>query len=162
MVVDEGNTTSISYHHFATLAKPFTLLALTGGAIGQGTPCATGAAIACPDRKVISFQADGSALYTVQALWTQAKEKLDVLTLICSNQSYDVLRFEASKLGTRELGPAVTKLTDLSRVDWVKLGEGLGVPSVAVATAEELSSELSKALAEKGPRLIEMTLVRPS
>lgn len=161
VVVDEGNTTSTSYHHFAALAKPFTLLTLTGGAIGQGMPCATGAAIACPDRKVISFQADGSALYTVQALWTQAKEKLDVLTLICSNQSYDILKFEASKLGTRLPGPSVMKLTDLSRVDWVKVGEGLGVPSVAVATTEELSSELSRALAEKGPRLIEMTLARP-
>lgn len=161
VVVDEGNTTSASYHHFAALAKPFTLLTLTGGAIGQGIPCATGAAVACPDRKVISFQADGSALYTVQALWTQARENLDVLTLICSNRSYDVLKFEASKLGTRQLGPAVIKLTDLSRVDWVKLGESMGVPSVAVTTAEELSSELCKALAEKGPRLIEMTLVRP-
>ena len=98
IVVDEGNTTSMSYHYFATLAKPFTLLTLTGGAIGQGGPCATGAAVACPNRKVINFQADGSALYTVQALWTQAKEKLDVVTLICSNQSYDVLKFEASRL----------------------------------------------------------------
>ena len=126
VVVDEGNTTSMSYHYFATLAKPFTLLTLTGGAIGQGGPCATGAAVACPDRKVINFQADGSALYTVQALWTQAKEKLDVVTLICSNQSYDVLKFEASRLGTRQLGPTVKRLTDLTGVDWVKLGEGLG------------------------------------
>jgi acetolactate synthase-1/2/3 large subunit len=161
VVMDEGNTTSQSYHYFATLAKPFTLLTLTGGAIGQGAPCATGAAVACPGRKVIDFQADGSAFYTVQALWTQAKEKLDVVTLICANQSYDILKFEASKLGTRPLGPAVMKLSDLSCVDWVKLGEGLGVPAVAVATAEELSSELSKALAEKGPRLIEMKLVSP-
>ena len=161
VVVDEGNTTSVSYHYFATLARPFTLLTLTGGAIGQGGPCATGAAVACPDRKVVNFQADGSALYTVQALWTQAKEQLDVVTLICSNQSYDVLKFEASRLGTHQLGPTVKRLTDLSGVNWVKLGEGLGVPSVAVATAEELSSELSQALAEKGPRLIEMKLASP-
>ena len=161
VVVDEGNTTSVSYHYFAGLAKPFTLLTLTGGAIGQGGPCATGAAVACPDRKVIDFQADGSALYTIQALWTQAKEKLDVVTLICSNQSYDTLKFAASRLGTRQLGPTVKKLTDLSGVDWVKLGEGMGVPSVAVATAEELTSELSQALAERGPRLIEMKLASP-
>ncbi len=161
VVMDEGNTTSQSYHYFGALAKPFTLLTLTGGAIGQGGPCATGAAVACPDRKVIDFQADGSALYTFQALWTQAKEKLDVVTLICSNQSYDILKFEASKLGTRQLGPTVRRLTDLSGVDWVKLGEGLGVPSVAVATAEDLSSELSQALAEKGPRLVEMKLASP-
>jgi acetolactate synthase I/II/III large subunit len=160
VVMDEGNTTSLSYHYFAALAQPFTLLTLTGGAIGQGAPCATGAAVACPDRKVIDFQADGSAFYTVQALWTQAKEKLDAVTLICSNQSYDVLKLEAAKFGP--LGPTVKKLTDLSGVDWVKTGEGLGVPSVAVGTAEELSSELSKALAEKGPRLIEMRLIRPS
>jgi acetolactate synthase-1/2/3 large subunit len=162
VVVDEGNTASQSYPYFSALAKPFTLMTLTGGAIGQGGPCATGAAVACPDRKVIAFQADGSALYTIQALWTQAKEKSDVVTLICSNQSYDVLKFEASKLGTRPLGPTVARLTDLSGIDWVKLGEGLGVASAAVATAEDLASELSKALAEKGPRLIEMRLARPS
>ena len=161
VVVDEGITTSQSYHYFATLAKPFTLLTLTGGAIGQGGPCATGAAIACPDRKIICFQADGSSLYTIQALWTQAKEKLDVVTLICSNQSYDVLKFEASRLGTQPLGPTVKKLTDLTGLDWVKLGEGFGVPSVAVETAEELASELSKAFAEKGPKLIEMKLASP-
>jgi acetolactate synthase-1/2/3 large subunit len=161
VVVDEGNTTSMAYPYFATLAKPFTLLTLTGGAIGHGSPCATGAAVACPDRKVICFQADGSALYTLQALWTQAKENLDVVTLICSNQSYDVLKFEASRLGTHPLGPTVKTLTDLSGVDWVQLGRGMGVPSVAVATAEELASELSKAFAEKGPRLIEMKFTSP-
>ena len=161
VVVDEGITTSQSYHYFATLAKPFTLLTLTGGAIGQGGPCATGAAVACPDRKVICFQADGSALYTVQALWTQAKENLDVVTLICSNHSYDVLKFEASRLGTHPLGPSVKKLTDLAGVDWVQVGEGFGVPSVAVETAEELASELSKAFADKGPKLIEMKIASP-
>jgi len=87
--------------------------------------------VACPGRKVIDFQADGSALYTVQALWTQAKEKLDVVTLICSNHSHDVLKFEAVKFGP--LGPTVTKLTDLTGVDWVKVGEGLGMPSVVVS-----------------------------
>ena len=81
---------------------------------------------------------------------------MDVVTLICANQSYDVLKLEAVKDGP--LGPTVKKLTDLSGVDWVKLGEGLGIPTVAVATAEELSSELSKAFAEKGPSLIEMKL----
>ena len=84
-----------------------------------------------------------------------------MVTLICSNQSYDILKFEASQLGTRPLGPTIAKLSDLTGIDWVKLGEGLGVPSVAVATAEDLSSELSKALAEKGPRLIEMRLASP-
>lgn len=87
---------------------------------------------------------------------TQAKEKLDVVTLICSNHSHDVIKFEAVKF--EPLGPTVTKLTDLTGVDWVKVGEGLGMPSVVVATAEELSSELSKAFAEKGPRPIEMKL----
>jgi len=157
VVVDEGNTTSQSYDYFSSAAKPFSLLTLTGGAIGQGAPCATGAAVACPDRKVIDFQADGSAFYTIQALFTQAKEKLDVVTLVCSNQSYDVIKLEVIR-GGAQLGPAAKRLTDLSGVDWIKLGEGLGVPSVAVATAEELSSELSKAFAEKGPRLIEVRL----
>lgn len=158
IVVEEAITNSLFYHPFTAGSKPFTLLTLTGGSLGQGPACAVGAAIACPDRQVINFQADGAALYTLQSLWTQAKEGLNVITLICSNRSYDILKLELSRLGTFQPGPAASRLMDLSTVNWVRIGEGMGVPSVAVRTAEELSSELSLALKEKGPKLIEMML----
>ncbi len=158
IVVEEAITNSIFYHPFTAGSKPFTLLTLTGGSLGQGPPCATGAAIACPGRQVINFQADGAALYTIQALWTQAKLGLNVVTLICSNRSYDILRLELSRLGVLQPGPAASKLLDLSGTDWVKIGEGFGVPSAKAETAEELARELSQALQEEGPRLIEMVL----
>ena len=94
IVVDEAITTSAMYYPITSSVPHFSLLTLTGGAIGQGAPCAVGAAIACPDRPVINFQADGSGMYTLQALWTEAKEGLNVTTLICSNRSYDILKLE--------------------------------------------------------------------
>ena len=93
-------------------ALPHTSLALTGGAIGQGFPCATGAAIACPDRRVIGFQADGSGMYTVQALWTQAREQLNVTTILCSNRAYRILQMEAARAGNVEMGRKATKPDD--------------------------------------------------
>ncbi len=158
IVVEEAITNSLLYHPLTAGSRPFTLLTLTGGSLGQGPPCAAGAAIACPDRQVISFQADGAALYTLQALWTQAREQLNVITLVCSNRSYDILRLEFTRLGVFQPGPAAARLMDLSGIDWVRAGEGMGVPSVSVETAEDLARELSRALGEKGPRLIEMVL----
>lgn len=158
IVVEEAITNSLFYHPLTAGARPFSLLTLTGGSLGQGPACAVGAAIACPDRQVINFQADGAAVYTLQALWTQAKEKLNVITLICSNRSYDILKIELSRLGVLKPGPAADKLTDLSIIDWVRIGEAFGVPSVAVRTAEGLAGELSNALLKKGPRMIEMIL----
>jgi acetolactate synthase-1/2/3 large subunit len=136
---------------------PFSLLTLTGGAIGQGSPCATGAAIACPDRPVINIEADGSGMYTLQALWTQAREGLNVTTLICSNSSYDILKIEYGRLKVTP-GHSALRLTDLSGIDWVSLGKGMGVPSVKVTTADELSKELGRALNEQGPHLIQMII----
>ena len=158
IVVEEAITNSLLYHPLTAGSRPFTLLTLTGGSLGQGPPCAAGAAIACPDRQVISFQADGAALYTLQALWTQARENLNVITLVCSNRSYDILKLELARIGVFQPGPAASRLTDLSGLDWVKAGEGMGVPSVSVSTAEDLAREFSRALGEKGPRLIEMVL----
>jgi acetolactate synthase-1/2/3 large subunit len=158
IVVDEGITTSLVYHPLSSGARPFTLLTLTGGSLGQGMPAATGAAIACPERKVISFQADGAALYSLQALWTQAREGLDVTTLIASNGRYDILRYELMRLGILAPGPAAAALTELPAIDWVRVSEGLGVPASSAATAEELMNELGKAFAERGPRLIEMKI----
>jgi len=158
IVIDEAITNSLAYFGLTAGCPEFTLLSLTGGAIGQGMPCATGAALACPDRPVINYQADGSAMYTVQSLWTQAKENLNVTTLICSNRSYDILKLEQVRAGVLTPGPHASRMTDLSGIDWVKIAESQGVPGVAVATAEALAKELEQALAQDGPHLIEMRL----
>lgn len=160
IVVDEAATTSAAYYAVSAAAPAHTLLTLTGGAIGQGPPCATGAALACPDRPVIDFQADGSGMYTLQALWTQAREGLNVTTLVCANRCYRILQFELMRAGIAEPGPQARALTDLSSpaLDWVLLGRGLGVPSVRVETAEALVAALRRALGEPGPHLIEAVL----
>jgi len=160
IVVDEGLTSTTAYSALSATALPHTLLYLTGGAIGQGMPCATGAAVACPDRSVISIQADGSAMYTLQSLWTQAREGLNVKTLICANRSYNIIRLELNRVGYTEPGAPALSLVDLGNpnLDWVSLGKGMGVPGVAVTTAEDLARELKIALVEPGPRLIEMLL----
>ena len=157
IVVEEAITTGLMYYSITSGVAPFDLLTLTGGAIGQGAPCAVGAAIACPDRPVINFQADGAGMYTLQALWTEAREGLNVTTLICSNRSYDILKVEYGRLGVSP-GKCATQLTDLAGIDWVNLGKGMGVPSVKVTTAEVLVRELGKALHEQGPNLIQMVM----
>ena len=120
----------------------------------------TGAAIACPDRQVVALQADGSALYTAQSLWTQAREGLNVVTLLCANHSYRILQIELARAGISEPGSAARSLTDLSQpeLDWVALAAGFGVPACRVDTADALGSTLEAAFAEPGPRLIEMSL----
>lgn len=157
IVVEEAITTGLMYYHITSGVPPFSLLTLTGGSLGQGAPCAVGAAIACPDRPVINFQADGAGMYTLQALWTEAKEGLNVTSLICSNRSYDILKFEYGRLGVSP-GKCASRLTDLAGIDWVNLGKGMGVPSVQVTTAEDLARELDRALNEQGPNLIQMVM----
>jgi acetolactate synthase-1/2/3 large subunit len=156
IVVDEGATTSFPYFGLSEGAPPHTVLTLTGGAIGQGGPCATGAAIACPERPVISLQADGSALYTVQALWTQAREGANVKTVLCVNDRYRILEVELGRAGISAPGPIARGLTRLDRpnIDWVALARGFGVPSVRVRTVSELVGALRRALAEPGPQLL--------
>jgi len=160
IIVDEAVTSGAAYYSSSAAASPHSLLTLTGGSIGQGMPCAVGAALACPDRPVINFQADGSAMYTLQALWTQARESLNVTTLICSNRKYNILRLELTRAGHAAPGKNGLSLTDLSDppIDWAGISKGMGVPAVSVDTAEQLAKELRKALAEPGPHLIEMML----
>jgi acetolactate synthase-1/2/3 large subunit len=160
IVVDEAATSGLPYFVAAGSAAPHTYLTLTGGAIGQGMPCAVGAAIACPDRRVIALQADGSGMYTLQSLWTEAREGLDVLTVICANRSYRILQIELARAGIAEPGPAAVALTTLSRpvLDWVALARGMGVPGVRVERAEDLTRALREGLSEPGPRLIEAVL----
>ncbi|MFH1021110.1 MAG: acetolactate synthase large subunit, partial [Pseudomonadota bacterium] len=130
IIVDESITSGRGYFPLTAGLPPHTVLTGSGGSIGQGMPCATGAAIACPDRPVINLQADGSAMYTVQALWTQAREGLNVTTLICSNRSYRILQMELTRAGITSCGPKTRALTELNRpaIGGVQVGNGLGVP----------------------------------
>jgi acetolactate synthase-1/2/3 large subunit len=160
IVVDEGATSGLPYYLHSAAAPPHSFLTLTGGAIGQGLPCATGAALACPDRRVIALQADGSGMYTLQALWTQAREGLDVTTVLCANRSYRILQVELGRAGIAEPGPKAHALTDLTHpeLDWCSLARGLGVPADRVETGDGLARALAASFAEPGPRLIEAML----
>ena len=158
IIVDEAITNGRIYYSLTAGTPPCSLLTITGGSLGQGPPCAVGAAVACPERPVINLQADGAGMYTFQALWTEAKEGLNVTTLIFSNRSYNILKLELWRLGVASPGANAAHLTDLGGIDWTALGRGMGVPSVRVATAEELAGELGKALREQGPHLIEMVI----
>ncbi|HEY7948065.1 MAG TPA: thiamine pyrophosphate-dependent enzyme, partial [Acidimicrobiales bacterium] len=137
-------------------------LCLTGGAIGQGMPVATGAAVACPDRKVLSLEADGSAMYTLQSLWTQAREGLDVTTVIFNNGSYAILEMELSRVGAGAPGPLAHGMLDIARpdLDFAALARGMGVPASRATTAEEFTVALERALGEKGPVLIDAVVAR--
>ncbi len=160
IIVDEAATAGLATFPMTAGAAPHDWLMLTGGSIGFGLPAGIGAAIACPNRKVICLQADGSAMYTVQALWTMAREKLDVTTIILNNASYAILNIELARVGASNPGPKALSLLDLSNpmIDWVELSHGMGVPAVRAKTAEEFHAALKEALEIKGPRLVEADL----
>jgi acetolactate synthase I/II/III large subunit len=160
IVVDEANTSGVFLPRATAGAPPHDWLALTGGAIGQGLPVATGAAVAAPDRKVLCLESDGSAMYTIQALWTQAREGLDVTTVILSNRSYGILNVELTRVGASGGRPRAAAMLDLGRpvIDFVTLAESLGVPAVRATTADELVASLERGLAETGPSLVEAVL----
>ena len=162
IVSDEANTSGLSIPGHTVGAPQHDWLCLTGGAIGQGMPVATGAAVACPDRKVVSLEADGSALYTIQALWTQAREGLDVVTVLYNNRSYAILNMELNRVGAEAPGPKAKSLLDLSDpdLDFVSIAQGLGVPATRATTAEDLSTQLQSAFATPGPHLIEAHVQR--
>lgn len=160
IVMDEAATTGLPFFSASAGAPPHTYMALTGGAIGQGLPCATGAAVASPERKVIAFQADGSGMYTLQSLWTQAREHLNVTALICNNRRYRILQVELARAGVTEPGRKARSLTSLAEpeINWSAMANGMGVPAVRVESAEALTLQLERALAEPGPNLIEMLI----
>ena len=135
-------------------------LTLAGGSIGQGLPVAVGAAIACPDRPVIALEADGSAMYTIQSLWTMAREQLDVAVVIFNNRGYGILDAELARLDRQSAGRRARALLDLGHpdLDFAALGTGFGVESRRVDTAEELTGALERAIADPGPHLIEAVL----
>ncbi|MDA8139014.1 MAG: acetolactate synthase large subunit [Desulfobacteraceae bacterium] len=160
VVSDESGTSGEFAYRHTVGAPPHDWLCLTGGSIGQGVPVGTGAALACPQRPVICLQGDGGAMYTLQALWTQAREALNVTTVIFSNRKYQILQVELQRLGFTTPSAALLSTMELSRpdLDWVKLAQGMGVPAARADSAEVFTSELERALAEPGPHLIEALL----
>jgi acetolactate synthase-1/2/3 large subunit len=160
IVVDEGNTAGLFVPGATAGAPAHDWLTLTGGAIGFGLPAATGAAVAAPDRPVLCLQADGSAMYTLQALWTQAREGLNVTTVLLSNRSYAILNLELQRVGADAGGPLSRRMLDLTEpdLDFVSLANGMGVPGLRVETAEALVLALDASFAQPGPSLIEAAL----
>ncbi|MDC0773371.1 acetolactate synthase large subunit [Streptomyces sp. HD] len=157
IVVDEAMTSDEWLPEATAGAPAHDWLNITGGSIGMGMPVATGAAVACPDRPVITLEADGSAMYTLQALWTQAREGLDVTTVIFNNASYAILEGELRRLGGFDGAAARRSRTmiDIPGLDFVALANGMGVPATRARTAEALAEQLRLAMAEPGPHLIE-------
>ncbi len=160
IVSDEAQTSGLTFAAASVGAPRHDVLALTGGAIGQGLPVAVGAAIACPDRPVLALEADGSALYTIQSLWTMAREGLDVTVLVFNNRSYGILNVELARVGAKAAGPRAKAQLDLSRpdVDFVALARGLGIPATRADSAEQLTDELRRAIAEPGPHVVEVVI----
>jgi acetolactate synthase I/II/III large subunit len=162
VVVDESITSGVGIAELTSGAPRHDWLALTGGAIGDGLPMAVGAAVACPDRPVLVLQADGSAMYTFQALWTMAREQLDVTVVLYDNASYAILQGELSRVGATGGGERAGQLLDLGgpTLDFVALAAGMGVPATRAETAEELAGQLGTALREPGPHLVQAVLRR--
>ncbi|MBS0384469.1 MAG: acetolactate synthase large subunit [Proteobacteria bacterium] len=158
IVSDESNTLGLYAFDAAAGAPAHDWLTLTGGAIGQGLPLATGAAVACPDRRVLALEADGSALYTIQSLWTQAREGLNVTNVILNNGAYAILRLEMMRVGITEQTQTAANLFDLRRpsIDFTALAAGFGVPATRVSTLHELAQALRRSFATPGPALIEV------
>jgi len=160
IVVDESLTTGRNSMGLTLGAAPHDMIQNMGGSIGFGAPVATGAALACRDRRVVCMTGDGSAMYTIQALWTQARENLDVTTLIFANGEYRILKAEYANMGFQEIGPQALAMMEIDRptLDFVSLAKGMGVPAFRVGTADTFHRVLQKSFAEPGPMLIEVCL----
>ncbi|MEB8388027.1 acetolactate synthase large subunit [Rhodobacteraceae bacterium KMM 6894] len=159
IIVDESVSSGGATFLAGSPAKPNTWLALTGGSIGIGIPLSAGAAIACPDRPVITLQADGSAMYTIQGLWTQAREGSNVTTIILANRSYEILKGELHNVGAQP-GPDALSMLNLDRpdLDFVALAKGMGVPGCRVEDVKDLMRAIEDAAKEPGPYLIEAAI----
>lgn len=164
IVVDESNTSGVLLPQATSGAPAHDWLTLTGGAIGYALPVSVGAAIAAPERPVLCLESDGSAMYTISALWTQAREQLDITTVVYANRAYDILRIELQRVGAEAAGegpgPKAEALLDLTgpTLDFVRIAKGMGVPARRVGTAEELADALQWAFGEPGPHLIEAAM----
>jgi acetolactate synthase-1/2/3 large subunit len=160
ILVDESLTTGRETSGLTAGAAPHDVLQNMGGSIGFGTPVATGAALAAPDRRVFCMVGDGSAMYTIQSLWTQAREGLNVTTIIFANNSYQILKTEFANMGFGEPGPQALAMIDIDRprIDWLAMAKSMGVPAVSVATAEDFHRRMIDSVKEPGPFLIEVKL----
>ncbi len=160
IVSAEPTTSGGPVFGYTRTAAPHSWLGMTGGAIGMGMPVAIGAAIAAPDQKILCLQADGGGMYTNQALWTMARENLDITTVIFSNRRYKILENEYPRWGANRLGKVADSLFDLGNpdIDWTLLAKGMGVEGTRVDTAEDFTDALEAGLAEDGPRLIEAVI----
>jgi acetolactate synthase-1/2/3 large subunit len=159
IVCEDGVTSGRALFPPTFAAAPHDWLQITGGAIGHGFPCATGAAIACPDRKVVCLEGDGAGMYSLQAMWTQARERLDVINVVFANRTYKILHGELLAVGAQP-GPAASALFDLQDpvLDWVKLANGMGVEAARVETLEGFADVFSAAVRAPGPFLIEFVI----
>ena len=157
IIADESATSGFPLAMMMARARPHDHLALTGGSIGLGLPLALGAAIACPDRKVVCPHGDGGAAYTMQALWSMARERQDVTVVIYANRSYAILNIELQRVGAIGAGPKALSMLDLHdpEMNWTKIAEGLGIEASRAETAEDFCAQYASAMKQRGPRLIE-------
>jgi acetolactate synthase-1/2/3 large subunit len=160
IICDDSVTSGAGVAAGVATARPHEVLALTGGAIGAGLPMAIGAAVAAPDRKVLSLNGDGAAMYTIQSLWTMARESLDVTVVIFANYTYRILNIEMQRTGAGAAGPQAAKLLELGepRIDFVSLAKGMGVPATRCETAEAFETAFAAAMSQQGPTLIEAVI----
>ncbi len=160
IVIDESVSTGRGFAALTTHAQPHDWVTLMGGSIGFALPASVGAAIACPKRKVITLEGDGSAMYTLQALWTMARENLDVTILVFANRSYNILRGELANVGAGAPGQRANDMLTLDRpiLDWGALARGHGVESGRATTLDELAIQFKRGLASRGPYLVEVVL----
>ncbi|HET9664107.1 MAG TPA: thiamine pyrophosphate-dependent enzyme, partial [Burkholderiales bacterium] len=158
IVIDESVTTGRNFGPAMAGAPPHDWLNIMGGSIGWALPAATGAAIGAPERKVVALEGDGSGMYTVQALWTMAREKLDVTVVVLANHSYQILHTELRNMGAGTPGQRAADMLTLDRplLDWVSLARGLGVESARAVTLDEFAAQLKNAFARRGPYLVEL------
>jgi acetolactate synthase-1/2/3 large subunit len=160
IVADEAITTGRSFSKLTRASRPHDWLQNMGGSIGLCIPLSVGAAVACPDRKVVSLESDGSGMYTLQALWTQAREQLNIVTLVFANRTYAILRHELTNVGAENVGRKALDMLDIDRpdLDWVALARGMGVPGTRVETMEDFNKSFAEGLAMRGPYVIEVAL----
>ncbi|MBT4489558.1 MAG: hypothetical protein HOC72_18605, partial [Rhodospirillaceae bacterium] len=160
IVVDESVTSGREFFPTTAGVPPHDWMNNRGGSIGYGLPVAVGAAIACPDRKVIALEGDGSAMYTIQSLWTMARESLDITILVFANGTYNILRGELTNVGVQNPGPRAVDMLSIDRpsLDWVSMARGMGVEASRAKTAEDLNKALEAGLHSEGPYLIEVAI----
>jgi len=160
IVVDESVSTGRTFMAASETARPHDWILPTGGSIGFAMPAAIGAAVACPDRKVVCLESDGSGMYMPQSLWTEAREGLNILTLILANRKYQILRGEMMNVGASNIGPKASALLDIDRptIDWVSLAKTFGVEAFRAETMDKLSRHIDAGMAMNGPCLIEVVI----